>query len=200
MLPQDTQGDVETAEAIEKEANISNNANITSGKNGAFFHAIFGSCDDDPINEGGVKTLQTRESLGTGKWIVVKWTVKKTRLVDTHYAHVNNQVDFTWAFVSCDVVGSSDQFKVNDVIEFKRGDGSTEDGGSTDDYTNSNPFVPNNPGGTMEFSGQRYRVTDTDRREFAVGRTQAYYYELFGDAGSLGWIIQDNYPHSQQGF
>lgn len=185
VLPQDTQGDVETAEAIEREANISNDSNITSGKNGAFFHTIFGSCDDDPINEGGVKTLQTRESLGTGKWIVVKWTVKKRRLVDTHYAHVNNQVDFTWGFVSCDVVGSSDQFKVNDVVEFKRGRGSTEDGGSTADYTNSNPFVSNNPGGTMTFSGQRYRVTDTDRREFAVGRTQAYYYELFGDAGSL---------------
>ena len=95
-------------------------------------------------------------------------------------------------------MGSSDQFKVNDVIDFKRGLGSTEDGGSTDAYTNSNPFVPNHPSGiTMTFSGQRYRVTDTDRKENPLGRTQAYYYELFGDAkafnvGDVKTIIRTN--------
>ena len=51
----------------------------------------------------------------------------------------------------------------------------------------------------MTFSGQRYRVTDTDRREFAVGRTQAYYYELFGDAGSLV-LDHPKQLSSQQGF
>jgi hypothetical protein len=187
VLPQDTEGDVEMAEAIHREANISNSSAITSGKNGAFFHEIFGSCDNDPINVGGVKTLQTRESLGASKWIVVKWTVQKTALPDTHYARArqNNRVLNTWAFVSCDVVGSSDQFKVNDVIEFKRGLGSTEDGGSTTAYTSSNPFALNHPDATMTFSGQRYRVTDTDRQANPAGRTQAYYYELLGDAGNL---------------
>ena len=186
-LPQDTEADIETVEAIQREANISNSNVITSGKNGAFFHEIFGSCDDDPINVGGVKTLQTRESLGASKWIVVKWTVRKTALSDSHYARArqNNRVFNTWAFVSCDVVGSSDQFKVNDVIEFKRGLGSTEDGGSTDAYTSSNPFALNHPDATMTFSGQRYRVTDTDVQADPLGRSQAYYYELFGDAGDL---------------
>ena len=65
-MPQDTEADVVTVEAIERKHNISNDdINITTGKNGAFFHEIFGSCDDDPINVGGIKTLQTRESLGT---------------------------------------------------------------------------------------------------------------------------------------
>ena len=186
-LPQDTEADIETVEAIERVANISNNSLITSGKNGAFFHEIFGSCDDDPINVGGVKTLQTRESLGGNKWIVVKWTVQKKALPETHYARArqNNRIFNTWAFVSCDVVGSSDQFKVNDEIDFKRGDGSTEDGGSTAAYGSSNPFALNHPQATMEFSGQRYRVTDTDIQANPLGRSQAYYYELFGDAGSL---------------
>jgi hypothetical protein len=197
-LPQDTEADIETVEAIQREANISNSDAITSGKNGAFFHEIFGSCDDDPINVGGVKTLQTRESLGASKWIVVKWTVQKTALSETHYARSrsNNRVFNTWAFVSCDVVGSSDQFKVNDVIEFKRGLGSTEDGGSTDAYTSSNPFALNHPDATMTFSGQRYRVTDTDVQANPIGRSQAYYYELFGDAGSLNIGQSNTITHS----
>jgi len=202
VLPQDTQGDVETVEAIEREANISNSDSITSGKNGAFFHEIFGSCDNDPINEGGIKTIQTRERFGLGRWIVVKWTVQKKRLSSTHYAHVNNGVTFTWAFVSCAAVGSSDQYRVGDVIEFKRGLNSTEDDSEGTAYTNANPFVPNNPGGTMTFSGQRYRVTDTERREFAVGRSQGYYYELFGSAANLNIgeskTIVRNYPNGSK--
>ena len=197
-LPQDTEADIETVEAIQRKANISNSNAITSGKNGAFFHEIFGSCDDDPINVGGVKTLQTRESLGASKWIVVKWTVRKTALSSTHYARSrsNNRVFNTWAFVSCDVVGSSDQFKVNDEIEFKRGLGSTEDGGSTAAYTSSNPFALNHPDATMTFSGQRYRVTDTDVQANPLGRSQAYYYELFGDAGSLNIGQSKTITHS----
>lgn len=202
VLPQDTQGDVETVEAIEREANISNSDSITSGKNGAFFHEIFGSCDNDPINEGGIKTIQTRERFGLGRWIVVKWTVQKKRLSSTHYAHVNNGVTFTWGFVSCGVVGSSDQYRVGDLIEFKRGLNSTEDGSAGTTYTNSNPFVPNNPGGTMTFSGQRYRVTDTEKREFAIGRSQGYYYELFGSAANLNIgeskTIIRNYPNGSR--
>ena len=186
-LPQDTEADIVTVEAIKREANISNNVLITSGKNGAFFHEIFGSCDDDPLNVGGIKTLQTRESLGGSKWIVLKWTVKKSNLNDTHYARsrTNNRVFTTWAFVSCEVVGSSDQFTKGEKIEFKRGLGSTEDGGSQTAYTSSNPFALNHPEATMEFSGQRYEVTDVKEQANPLGRNQAYYYELFGDAGSL---------------
>ena len=187
VLPQDQQGEIVMVDAIEREANISNSNSITSGKNGAFFHEIFGSCDDDPINVGGVKTLQTRESLDGNKWIVVKWTVQKTALSETHYARArqSNRVFNTWAFVSCGVVGSSDQFSVGELIEFKRGQGSTEDGGSTAAYTSSNPFALNHPQATMTFSGQRYKVTSVDRRP-PVGRSQGYYYELFGSAANLG--------------
>ncbi len=187
VLPQDQSGSIKVATAIEREANISNSANITSGKNGAFFHEIFGKCDDDPINEGGIKTLQTREKLTANNrlWMAVKWTVRKTRLPDTHYAHVNNGITFTWAFVSCEVVGSSDGYNIGQIVEFKRGSGATAGASGNYPTNGSNPFVPNNPGGTMTFSGQRYRVLDIDTQEFAVGRPQGYYYELFGSAANL---------------
>ena len=183
-LPQDQKGSITMATAIERAGNISNIPDLRSGKIGAFFHAIFGSCDNDPIGEGGIKTLQTREKLSSNKWIALKWTVSKTQLPDDHYARVSNGVTFSWAFVSCDVVGSSDFFSVGQLLEIKRGLGATS--GSTSAYTSSNPFVPNHPDGTMTFSGLRLRVTDVDKRELAAGRTQAYYYELFGNAGNLG--------------
>jgi hypothetical protein len=197
-LPQDQPGNITTAEAIEREANISNSDNITSGKNGAFFHVIFGSCDNDPINEGGTKTIQTREVLSSDKrrWMAVRWTVEKVRLPDGHYAR-DNGATFTWAWRGTEVIGSSDGYSVGDRVEFKRGLGATS--GSTSAYPSSNPFVPNNPGGTMTFSGHRYRVTDTDTKEFAIGKTQGYYYEVFGHAASLNVgetnTIIRNYPN-----
>ena len=95
--------------------------------------------------------------------MVVKWTVRKTRLPDTHYARVNNGVNFTWAFVSCDVVGSSDGYSVGEIVDFKRGLGATS-AHQTHIQALIHLFL-NNPGGTMTFSGQRYKVTDVDRRE-----------------------------------
>ncbi|MAZ73806.1 MAG: hypothetical protein CMC70_11750 [Flavobacteriaceae bacterium] len=197
-LPQDQPGNIVTAEAIEREVNISNSDNIISGKNGAFFHTIFGSCDNDPTNEGGRKTIQTREILSADKrrWMAVKWTVEKARLPEGHYAR-NNGATFTWAWRGTEVVGSSDGYSVGDQVEFKRGLGATS--GSASAYPSSNPFVPNNPGGTMTFSGHRYRVTDTDSKEFAIGKTQGYYYEVFGNAANLGVgqskTIIRNYPN-----
>ena len=195
-LPENQQAGMTIATGIEREKQISNSDNIISGKNGAFFHTIFGSCDNDPINEGGIKTKQTRETLGSNRWIVVKWIVRKTRLPSTHYARVNNNVTFTWAFEGCEVIGSSDGYSIGDKIEFKRGLGATS--GSTAAYPNSNPFKQNNPGGTMTFSGQRYRVTNVDKIAFAVGRSQGYYYEIFGSAANLGVgqskTIIRNYP------
>ena len=197
VLPQDQDGSIRVAISIEKEANISNSDAITTGKNGAFFHTIFGSCDDDPVNEGGVKSLQTREKFSARKWMAVKWTVRKTRLPDDHYARQNG-INFTWAFVSCELVGSSDGYSKGEDVEFKRGAGATS--GTSSNYPSSNPFVPNHPSGvTMTFSGQRYRVLDHDTRAFDVGRTQAYYYELFGHAADLGIgeskTIIRNYPN-----
>ena len=201
VLPQDQDGRIKVAVAIQREANIANSDNITSGKNGAFFHEIFGKCDDDPINEGGIKTLQTREKLTAGNrlWMAVKWTVQKTRLPDTHYAHVSNGITFTWAFVSCEVVGSSDGYRIGKTVEFKRGLGATSGASGNYPTDGSNPFVPNNPGGTMTFSGQRYSVLDIDEQEVAVGRSQGYYYELFGSAANLNIgeskTIVRNYPN-----
>ena len=198
-LPQDVEGDVVTVSAIQKEANISNERDIVSGKLGAFFHEIFGNCDDDPINIGGYKTKQTREILSADRrrWIVVKWTVEKKPLPDGHYAR-DNGAENSWAWRGTEVVGSSDGYSVNDdPLEFKRGLGSTGDGTSQSAYSSSNPFR-NNPVATMTFSGQRYRITDVDRREFAVGKSQAYYYEVFGNAANLeigeSKTIVRNYP------
>ena len=183
-LPKDQEGNVVTASAIQKSKG-GNISNITepSGKNGAFFHEIFGSCDDDPINEGGEKSLQVRERFSETKWMVVVWTVKKKRLPDNHYARVSNGVTFSWGFVSCAVVGSSHGYAVGDEVEFKRGLGSTN--GPSEAYSSSNPFVPNKPGGTMTFSGQRHTVTDVQSVPLAVGRSQGYLYEVFGHAANF---------------
>jgi hypothetical protein len=200
VLPQDTQVEFVMAEAIQREKNIGNDEAIQGGKNGAFFHTIFGSCDGNSINEGGELSKQTREVLSSDgrRWMVVKWTVRKTRLSDDHYAHKFNGVNFTWAFISCEVLGSSDGYQVGDIVEFKRG---LDNRVSSSAYPTdgSNPFVPNHPSGiTMTFSGQRHRVTDVDRREAAIGRTQAYYYEIFGSAANLeigeSKTIIRNYP------
>ena len=127
--------------------------------------------------------MQVRERFSETKWMVVVWTVKKTRLSDNHYAHVSNGVTFTWAFVSCAVVGSSHGYAVGDQVEFKRGLGSTN--GPSQAYSSSNPFVPNKPGGTMTFSGQRYTVTDVQSVPLAIGRSQGYLYEVFGHAANF---------------
>jgi len=177
------------ATAIRKTVNISSIDPLGiegfPGKNGAFFYEIFGRCDNDPINEGGFKRTTTRENFGIGRWVIVKWEVQKVRLPDLHYARVNNGVNFTWKFISCELVSSSDQFDFNAGLQIKRGLGSTEDGGSTAAYTNSNPFVRNHPNGTMTFSGQNYVVTDIGVARGPLGREQAYYYEVFGDPETL---------------
>ena len=197
VLPQDQDGSIKVAISIEREANISNSDAITTGKNGAFFHTIFGNCDDDPINEGGFKSLQTRENIGTRKWMAVKWTVRKARLPEGHYARQNG-VTFTWASENCEVIGSSDGYSKGEVVEFKRGAGATS--GPSSNYPSSNPFIPNHPSGqTMTFSGQRFKVLDIDTRSLAVGRSQGYYYELFGHAADLNVgeskTIIRNYPN-----
>jgi len=200
-LPQDQPGNITTVKAIERQANISNNQSIDSGKNGAFFHEIFGSCDNDPINEGGQKTLQTREVLSADKrkWIAVRWTVEKVRLSEGHYAR-DNGATFTWAWRGTVVVGSSDGYSVNDdPLEFKRGLGSTGDGTSQSAYSSSNPFR-NNPVETLTFSGHRYKITDVESKEFDIGKTQGYYYEVFGDAGNLSigqtQTVTRSYPNA----
>ena len=179
VLP-DTQSGITIAKAIQREANISNNSGHL-GKNGAFFHVIFGNCDNSPLPEGGILTLPTRETFSADKWIVVQWIVEKTRLPSTHFARVNNGVEFTWAFKECHVIGSSSGYRVGDTLEFKRGLGATSGASGAYPTDGSNPFVVNNPGGTMTFSGQRHRVTDIDELGAPIGRTQSYYYEIFGN-------------------
>lgn len=182
VLPQTQAGNIAIVKAIQREANISSNDAVVLGKNGAFFHVIFGSCDNHPLNENGLTSIETRETLSADsrKWIVVRWTVQKKRLSDTHYARISNGVTFTWAFIGCQVLGSSDGYTVGEILEFKRGLGATSGTSGAYPTNGSNPFVPNNPGGTMTFSGQRYRVTDIDTLGAPIGRTQAYYHEIFG--------------------
>ena len=196
VLPQVQSGPITTAKNIERKAHISN-SNITIGKNGAFFHVIFGDCDFHPINENGITSIETRETLTADnrKWVAVRWTVQKRRLPTTHYAHQNNQVTFSWAFVDCKVLGSSDGYTVGETLEFKRGLGATSGASNAYPTDGSNPFVPNHPDGTMTFSGQRYEVTDIDTQGAPIGRSQAYYHEIFGspderDIGESNTIIR----------
>ena len=52
-------------------------------------------------------------------------------------------------------------------------------------YPNNNPFKQNNPGGTLRWSGLKFRVSRVGDSVTIKGRVQAYRYELFGDASNF---------------
>ena len=184
-------------EAIQRIRNIgsldTNDDKSAPGKNGAFSHAIAGSADNGPYFQtpvGGITpAIRTREFFDNNKWIVIDWTFRKIALAPTHYAYANG-ARTAWVPSKADVVGSSRGFAVGDVVTIKRGLGGTNVyGGDPSEYPNSNPFKQNNPGGaspgTLTFSGRDVKITDVNNVDVLGGRTQGYFYELFGDADNL---------------
>jgi len=194
-LPLDADGKLKVARSVQLLENTSND-NIRKGRTAAFFYEIFGNADNDPINEGGEKSLQTREEFDDGRWIALRWTVEKQRLREGNFARENNGINFAWAFRKCVVVGSSDGFQQDERIEILRGLKATS--GPKQAYSSSNPFIPNNPDGTLTFSGQVQKVS-VEEIDLANGRSQAYYYEVFGNAANLSIgetnTIIRNYPN-----
>tara|TARA_A100001201_G_scaffold110056_1_gene94099 strand:- start:4398 stop:8864 length:4467 start_codon:yes stop_codon:yes gene_type:complete len=180
VLPQDQSPKFKRAIAIEFVDNFGNLD--VPGRAGAFFSTIFGNPDNFPV--GSEQSKEQRDVFGD-KWIRVKWKVKIAALPADHYARQNG-VQSTFNFVDAEVIGSSPRFSKDEIIAFRRGQGSTLAGGSQAAYPDSNKFKNNHPSGSsITFSGFNYRVTKVDTTRAPEGRSGGYYYELFGDPSDL---------------
>ena len=178
------------AEKIEKVSNAGI-ANISSGfgKAGAFAYALLEEAGIDETKRQNKKELEvtTREVIdGRGRWIEVKWFFIKLILGSTHYARQNG-IEWSWFVDKVKVKGSFAAFSQDEVIEIKRGGQSTNADLAypSENYKNSNPFRQNNPGGTLNWSGLKFKVTNVGASVEIKGRAQAYRYELFGDANDF---------------
>lgn len=178
-----------SAEAIVKVSNAGiANISTTQGKAGAFAYALLeeagiGEKKREKVEPDGLlKSVVTRELVG-GRWIELKWFFSKLVLGSTHYARQNG-IEWSWFVERVEVVGSFPSFTDGEIIEIKRGAQSTNADYPAANYSNSNPFKANNPGGTLRWSGLKFRVSVGDSVKIN-GRIQAYKYELFGDADSF---------------
>jgi len=180
-----------SAEAIVKVSNAGiANISTGNGKAGAFAYALLEEAGvkekkrEKVEPDGFLKSVTTRELVG-GRWIELKWLFSKLVLGSTHYARQNG-IEWSWFVQSVEVVGSFPSFTEGEIIEIKRGAQSTNADSNypAANYPNSNPFKANNPGGTLRWSGLKFRVSVSDSVKIN-GRIQAYKYELFGDANSF---------------
>ena len=184
-LPKDGPDPESQVSAIEKVANISNLSGATAGRNGAMTYEIAGNSDTHPAGIGSTINATTREYVdpnNVDRFVIIEWTLEKIELPSDHYARANGKTT-TWAPIATRVVFSSTDFGAGQEFEVKRGNGSTAvfPNGTTA-YSDSNPFKNNNPAGTLQSSGQRFRVTGMTSIPTVLGRNQAFYYQLFGSA------------------
>ena len=167
-----------------------NVANITTsaGKAGAFAYQLLqeaGVLPEKRANKDKIKVTTTE--LIDNRRITLKWTFVKILLSSTHYAKANG-INWSWYADSVQVIDSFPSFTVGEELIFKRGLQSTNADQAAAAYTDSNPFKTNNPGGTLTWSGLRFKVDSVGSNGKIQGRIQGYRYELFGNADqrSLG--------------
>lgn len=177
------------AEALVKVSNAGiANISTTQGKAGAFAYALLTEAGIDVTKRQKKNNLEvTTREVVNGRWIELKWFFSKLILGSTHYARQNG-IEWSWFVEKVNVKGSLPSFSQNEVIEIKRGGQSTNADSANypaTNYTDSNPFKQNNPGGTLEWSGLKFKVTRVGASLQIKGRVQAYRYELFGDATSF---------------
>ncbi len=184
-LPKDGDDPEKQVSAIEHVANISNLSGATSGRNGAMTYEIAGNSDSPQYSIGSTINVTTREYVdpnNVNRFVIIEWTLQKNELPSGHYARDNRKTT-VWAPIATRVVFSSTDFSAGQEFEVKRGNGSTAvfPNGSTA-YDDLNPFRSNNPAGTLQWSGQKFRVTGITTIPTVFGRNQGFYYQLFGSA------------------
>jgi len=165
--------------------NLPLNVNIR-GKLSAFFHEIAGRADNSQIYNGQYATFQSLEFIDgdRGRWLHLEWKLRKVATDDrTSYSGQRSR----WSFDDgnsglsyCKVLGSGGGFCVDDLIEVKRGNEATNTTDASPNYSNANPFVANNPDGTLTFSGIRFLIAEADDNVVLAARSQAWRYEIFG--------------------
>ena len=163
----------------------------TGGKDGAFSYDIMTDIYGDagkPENFGQNEiTVFFKEYFGTDRWIQFRYRFEKVDLPANHHARTasQNATSKAWAIREHSIAKSSGNFSVNEVVTVKRGQGGTNvEGGDTNSYPSSNPFTRSGSG-VMTFSGFKFRITEVQRFDGFQGRTQGYYYEVFGHANDF---------------
>ena len=163
-----------------------------AGKDGAFSYDIMTDIYGDsgkPENFGQNEIdVLFKEYFGTDRWIQFRYKFEKVDLPADHHARTaaQNATSKAWAVREWNIVKSSGNFSVNEVVELKRGLGGTNvEGGDTTSYPASNPFTRKGSD-VMTFSGFRFRITEVQKFEGFTGRAQGYYYEVFGHANPYG--------------
>ena len=171
-----------------EERNIAN-AGINTGKQSAFFYAIAGSADSSSTNVNRYIIAETFEYIDSkqDKWLHLEWKIRKKTNDTASYSGE----EFRWAFDDTDgssrvtVKGSGGGFSEGEIIEIKRGSESTNVASGQTNYPSTNPFVNNNPDGTMTFSGMRFVINTITEDVELPARSQAWRYEVFGAIGNL---------------
>jgi hypothetical protein len=165
--------------------NISNKANAVAGRNGAMTFEMAGNPDDSSVGSNQTTTIITKEFFNADgtDFVILRWTLLKRKLPSTHFAVANGQAH-VWSPQGVEVLLSSKGRTVGSPIEIKRGIGGTDvPGGDPNPYRDSNNFKRNANGDVLRWSGQIYEVASTESLAKIPGRTDGFFYELFGSAG-----------------
>ncbi len=162
------------------------NVGINTGKVSAFFYAIAGSADSPDVRNNQYIDIETFEYIDgkQEKWLHLQWKIQKKKNTTASYSNETHR----WAFSgesTVTVLGSGGGFSAKEEIEIKRGSEGTDVASGQSSYPNTNPFVNNNPDGTMTFSGMRFEVNRITEDVELVARSQAWRYEVFGAIGNL---------------
>jgi len=183
FLPSDVEEEQTSLTNVRRTGLFSDPSNATVGRNGAFTHSIFGSADGSGAQEGEIVTAVKEETVAGDRRVTLEYRAKKQRLPEDHYARANGATFVFTLEEDVRVVRSSDNWVGGASFTVRRGTSATGDGGP---YNSSNPFVPNHPQAGSNFlsSGITLQVTGIKKVQKARGRSQGYYYEIFGDAES----------------
>jgi len=172
---------------LERVSNIAN-LDVAAGKMGAFGYDILD--DADGFNVGKTKIVRTQEIIENTpyRWVSLKWKFRVAELPVDHFARSTSpSAKRTWVVDEVSVISSVGIFGKDEIIQIKRGAQSTEAGSAKADYGNDNPFIePLGPSNKMRWSGREFRITATRTIDVIGGRSQGYYYELFGSARKAG--------------
>ncbi len=160
---------------------------ITTGKLGAFFYEIAGRADDFQVPVGKEMVFRTIEYIGGNhaNWLHLEWRLEKKPIGVDSYVKDNGLVT-GWRFVEVHVIGSGGGFSGGQKIEVKRGSEATNVVSGQSQYSDSNPYVNNNPSGIMRFSGMRLiiNIDGVTENVSLFSRAQAWRYETgFGAVG-----------------
>ena len=168
---------------------VSDPANATVGRMGAFGYEAFGDPDHSDTAMGGRKTFRIKEYVSDGRWVELEFLAERHELPADHFARTDSGQQSTWNIadyssgLGVSVVSSSTGWDSLSRFTIKRGNGSTDTRSpGTSNYSSNNPFAVNG----LTMSGLEFTVSNVEREVEVRGRSQGYFEEVFGKATSHG--------------